>query len=89
MVRLHPYVDDASLSEQEAINSRVWPNPAVASFQIEAENITSVELISSTGMVVQTWNKENTYHLNQHSEGVYLLRIHTDRGISTNRIVIR
>ncbi|GEM_PF-2696922 len=91
MVRLHPLVDDASINELNAISMSTFPNPASHSFEVEGDaDVESVELISLTGQVAQTWEAQEVYTLAENvMNGTYILKITTSKGIAVQRLAVQ
>ena len=74
------------------INISVYPNPAKDIINISSsEQINEVEIINLAGQIVYS-SKENSKNLTINTafleKGNYLVNIHTDKGISTKKIVI-
>ena len=70
---------------------KVYPNPVVNEIQISAQsNIRSVQVYDIQGRLlqVQTGGEMNAVlDLSTHNQGVYFLKINTDQGIMTKKIV--
>lgn len=75
----------------------VYPNPSTSQFTVSAEgtnvNINSVELSDITGRLI--WKKENlsgtnsTFSRGTLSNGVYIVRITTDKGVVSKRVSLQ
>lgn len=89
--------DYASASvSNEILNAepfKVYPNPASSSFTIESlENIKSYSIISLSGQVITSGigNQQNFIDINSDNylPGMYIVRITTEQGIATEKIII-
>ena len=69
----------------------VYPNPAGDFLKVQAkELIKSIELFDVQGRIVHTSiveSKEITMNLNRYSKGIYYLRVHTDGGIKSEKLI--
>jgi hypothetical protein len=74
---------------KESIN--VYPNPFMDHLIVTANNITKVELLNVNGerILLQSFLSENQTEIDTHilPQGVYLVRIHTDKGIYHRRLI--
>ena len=78
--------------DKEDIYTLVYPNPAKDIINISSsEQINEVEIINLAGQIVYS-SKENSKNLTINTafleKGNSLVNIHTDKGISTKKIVI-
>lgn len=91
MLRLAPYKDVTGITELASQSLQVFPNPVINSFQLDLENIQSVQLISLEGRVVAAWNsEENAYVLPSNvNSGVYILQVQALNAFGTTRIVVQ
>lgn len=86
------------IEEPEALKDiRVYPNPAVDLVTIDLSNsegnLKAIELMSVDGKIVQSMNtniseKLIRMPLDAVADGVYMLRLTTDKGIAIRRIVV-
>lgn len=68
----------------------VYPNPSDDIFNIEGKDIQKVEVVDNLGQIILSQEIENDriqINLNKRAKGVYLLRIITNNGITTNRLI--
>ena len=75
-------------SEQVVVN--VFPNPSNGIFNVEGNGIRKIEVIDALGQIVLSKEVEDDsqqINLSNRASGVYLLRVITDKGISTNQII--
>jgi len=86
--------------KENAITSqiRVYPNPAREHVMIDLDafngNMQKIELVDATGQqvinpVLSPSGKSVDLSLNNLSEGIYFVRIYTDKGIVTRKIIIK
>ena len=79
----------AAVNSNNLINFNVYPNPANDIVNIQTEDsIKNVSIYNILGKLVFSDNKEtlNTSNLNA---GIYLLKVTTDKGIGTSKLVIK
>jgi len=75
----------------------VYPNPSTSQFTVSAEgtslNIKTVELSDITGRSI--WKKDNlsgsssTFQRGNLSNGIYIVRITTDKGVVSKRVSLQ
>jgi uncharacterized repeat protein (TIGR02543 family) len=68
----------------------VYPNPSEDVFNVEGKDMRKIEVVNAYGQVV--YNKETRENnvridMSNRANGVYLLRVVTDRGIKTQQII--
>lgn len=66
---------------------KIFPNPTTGKINIVAENIKQVEIYNISGIKVKSTNKKEI-DLSQQSKGVYLIRVITNKGAMTKKIII-
>lgn len=75
------------------IKCKIYPNPASDIVNITSkQNINKVELYNTAGALVSSTQATNNIckiNVNTLKPGIYLARIYTEKGISTNKIVIK
>jgi hypothetical protein len=87
---LHAYFSPTGVEENEA-QVKVYPNPAKDVVTIEAEGMTQVCVYNALGQcIIQDEVAENqtTIDLRNVSAGLYLLRVKTESGTISKRIVV-
>lgn len=85
--------DDENVSD--LVN--LYPNPSQGSFSLETQNlrVESIEIYNSIGQIVYQKNIPNTFisnfdiQLKRSSNGMYLVRIKTQKGIITQKLIIQ
>lgn len=88
--------DPALVTAVEPVNrsqAGVYPNPIKSGSQLYlsgVKGIQSVQLVKQTGQEVQAWKNisEDYINLNNHTSGLYILRIYTKSGIQVRKVVI-
>ena len=76
---------------ENAIDARVYPNPANGSVKIQAESLTEVTVYNSMGQKVYDFNgMTDVLDINtaNFEAGIYMIEIKSVNGIATDRIVI-
>jgi len=86
----------AIIDSKSGNNLKVFPNPADNYITISNPSnikIKKIELINFSGRIVQLWNATectgNTLNIQYISPGVYLLKVETDAGIKTEKLVVQ
>ena len=86
-------VDDCSkVPELDEQMASVYPNPTNGTLCIEAENIEAIGIFSLLGEKIyeaSTTGSRFEYDFGPHGSGVYLVRIQTDKGTATKRVVVK
>lgn len=95
------YIDDISLTGDAttgvndinlANKISIYPNPTNGVFTIESENMQSIEITSISGEIIKTikQNKSNKVDvdLKAYSAGVYFVKITTDKGNATKKLIL-
>lgn len=67
-------------------NVAVYPNPASSMLRVEGEGIEQVEIIDMNGRVVMTAGA-GSINVSSLSAGIYMVRVVTESGVSTQKIV--
>ena len=66
----------------------VYPNPIQDVVKVKSkEKILSIEILNVQGQIISTVKNSNTIKLNNVAKGMYLLKVTTEKGIQTKRIV--
>ena len=86
-------INVTSVKEIEAINARIYPNPASDAVHVEAENIINgVEVFNALGQKVYSNNSVNEFSYTvptQHfTNGLYIIRIQTEKGSALEKVTI-
>ena len=74
-------INDANVS-----NVAIYPNPVVSVLNIEAEGLQEVNVLDLNGRVVMT-STTNTVDMSNLSNGCYFVRVITNAGVTTQKIV--
>jgi len=92
------YFDDfqvvSTLSDEDFDNNDsnfvIYPNPAQKYFQIaNLEDVMNVELFSIDGKTIRLKNENNQFFFDTLLNGIYILIIHTNDKIITNKLIIK
>jgi M6 family metalloprotease-like protein len=70
-------------------NQKLYPNPVQDVLYIETDEVIKhIEIITQSGQIVRTIEGNvNTIHVSNLPSGIYVIKITSDRGVSTKRIV--
>ena len=86
---LHDYVNITTDGIEEIdSNVSVYPNPTNGIVNINAEGIKNIMIINALGQKVYE-TVDNQIDLSQFGNGIFMLRIETENGVSTQRIMVR
>lgn len=87
------------VDDEENLNDLVnlYPNPSQGSFSLETQNlrVESIEIYNSIGQIIYQKTIPNTFvsnfdiQLKQPSNGMYLVKIQTQKGIITQKLIIQ
>jgi hypothetical protein len=88
--------DPLSINEELSREIQLYPNPANGQFTVDLKNVqvrsASVELYNVLGQQVipatDVKNNEISISTKQTPKGVYVLKIHTDKGVAVKRLII-
>ena len=87
---LHVYFSPTGVEENEA-QVKVYPNPAKQLVTIEAEGMREVLVYNTLGQCVirkEVADHQTTVDFQNMAEGLYLLRVMTEKGMLSKRIVV-
>ncbi len=87
-------IDDISISGTAVnaienvndVNVNIYPNPVSSVLRVEGEGIEQVEVIDVNGRVVMN-TKGGSINVSSLADGVYMVRVVTESGVSTQKIV--
>ena len=86
-------VQSAAVNDVNVANLNVYPNPVYDELNITSEsNINKVEIYNATGQAVKSINMSTSrasVNVADLQPGVYMVRIFTDKGIATSKIIKR
>ena len=90
----YEYVNPTAINENISQNSNllnIYPNPTNGIIHIEAKNIQAIEIIDMTGKVVkqlQETSNKMQIDLSKIHKGIYLIKVKTEKGIVTKKIIL-
>ena len=86
-------IDDCnSVPELDEQKATVYPNPTNGALKIEAENMEGISIYNMLGdKLFEAPSSGNVfeYDFSQHEVGIYLVRIQTEKGTVTKRVVVK
>ena len=83
-------VDPVSVEENTSNNMSIYPNPTDGILNIEVESMTRITIFNTMGQVVydnEVVSDKEIIDMTQYNEGMYLLRITTENGMMTEKVV--
>ena len=91
-IELDPDLSNCTLLNIKEFNSiteiTLYPNPTTKDITVVSERrIEKLELYNSLGQLIKTKNYSNSIDLSNNTTGVYILRIYTENGILTKKIL--
>lgn len=86
-------IDDCNkVSELDEKMAIVYPNPTYGTLNIEAENMENISIYNVLGeklFETSTSGNRFEYDFSPHEVGIYLVRIQTEKGIVTKRVMVQ
>lgn len=79
-----------SVDQNEALDVVVYPNPSEGVFNIQGQDIRKIEVFNAYGQVVVSKEIKNDclqIDLSPYANGVYMLRLITDKGMAKKQII--
>lgn len=76
-----------AINDVNDINVALYPNPTTSKLNITAEGIQEINVLDINGRVVMTANNTNVIDMSELSNGCYFVRVITNEGVSTQKIV--
>jgi len=68
---------------------KLYPNPVRGILQLQTtEKVKQIKLFSMNGQELQSWGAQNRVDLSAYPSGIYLVRIQTEKGITTQKVII-
>ena len=84
-------VDESiGISEMESVNIEIYPNPVKDMLKIESNEfqIDKIEIVNLSGKTIYQFNHpENQINVSELPQGIYFVKLETNRGIITKRFV--
>jgi hypothetical protein len=77
----------AGISNVTDATVQLYPNPTSNVLNINAEGVQEVSVIDINGRTVMTEKNVNTVNLSDLANGVYYVRVITNNGVATEKIV--
>jgi hypothetical protein len=81
---------DTGVDEDYAMNLKLYPNPVNDLLHLECDNIQQYDIYSLDGKLVksaQTLENESVINVGDLSSGIYMIKITSEKGVVTRRIV--
>ena len=77
------------VTEEEALQLSVYPNPTEGNINIVSESaVSDVTLCDLSGKVLQTFDDASTTLLLNVQPGTYLLHVATDNGVQVRKVIV-
>ena len=77
----------AGISNVADANVELYPNPVANVLNIQAEGVQEVSVIDVNGRTIMTEKNVNTINMSNLANGVYYVRVITNNGVATQKIV--
>ena len=92
MVGFYEFIEDCSeVSEVKDIISAVYPNPTNGTTKIEAKNLQTISIFNILGEMIfdaVVTGDSFEYDFSNQEAGVYFIKVETEEGVETKRVVI-
>ncbi|NQU35715.1 MAG: T9SS type A sorting domain-containing protein [Bacteroidetes bacterium] len=78
------------IEDHQPIN--IYPNPSIGQFTIEGINIREIEILDVCGKIIYSSSinqRKNSVDLSAQQKGVYFLKLSTDDGITTKKLLLK
>ncbi len=79
---------NVGIDNVDAAKVSVFPNPATHNVHVQANGLRQVDVIDFTGRTVRSSNNAD-FSVQGLAAGVYLLRVHTDAGVTVSKLAVR
>ncbi len=79
--------EHASIEDVSNVAVRLFPNPTSSILNIAAEGVKEVSIMDINGRTVMTEQNANSIDMSELANGVYFVRVITNEGIATQKIV--
>lgn len=76
-------IDD--LNNDSMIN--LYPNPANTVLNVNLENVTLIEIFSTTGQLIKRIKNSNTINVEDISSGALIIKVYNDKGIYSSKFI--
>lgn len=86
-------IDDVSITPVNGIAAvdeipvSLYPNPVTNILTVDAESLRAIEVLDMCGRVVASQLEGNSVNLEDYAPGIYMVRVITDNGIATGKVV--
>ncbi len=77
-------IEDLTINEK----TRLFPNPTNGIVKIDSDNIRKIIVINTSGTIIQEQIDKSFIDLSDYSKGIYYIKIITDKGIKTEKVVL-
>ena len=77
------------INEVNSVNAVIYPNPAQNEVTVEGEGITKVQIFDVNGRNVMTSNHDGKIDISSLSTGVYMVRIISNNGVTTQKLTVK
>lgn len=86
VVMVVPGANANGINDVEMVNVNLYPNPTSGSLYIAADGVREVSIIDINGRTVMSANS-TTIDMSSLTNGIYFVRVITDNGIATKKVV--
>ena len=76
--------------KKEEQHISIFPNPTIGNFEINTgtEKLISVEIYNTIGELIETTTRKNNIDISNKPKGMYLVHIHTNKGLNTQKLIV-
>ena len=82
-------INNVAVEENEINDLMVYPNPANAYLNIEAANMTHINIVNTLGQVIydkEVGSDKEVIDMSQYNNGIYLVRVTTENGVIVKQV---
>jgi len=81
--------DPVGISETQAEKIKIYPNPTSGTLRIESGDlqIENIQILDIAGKTIQQFNDTKTINVSQLSSGIYFVKLRTDKGELTKKVI--
>lgn len=81
------FIDDINIDNVENNTVNIYPTPTNNTLNIEGNGIRNIQMFDAFGRMVLESATGGRYDISNFTNGVYIVRVTTDNGISTKKVV--
>jgi len=68
---------------------KIYPNPTDGIVNIKSENLKKIKVFTLNGKIIKEYNPKNQIDLSEISKGIYIIKLISESGVLTDKIIIK